>query len=218
MRAIRCVLSWVGRRRLVEATAGIVVSVVILAGALASPPETPGTGTINGVVRHPSVAQFETVVYIDEDNIPGGKPKTPPQAVLDQKRNEFIPRVLPVVVGTKVDFINSDPFDHNVFSPEEDYDLGLISPGERLTHKFKTPGIYRQLCRIHPQMLGFILVLKNVFFAKTDKEGRFRIEDVPAGTWHLKVWNEKLGPADLEKRYPVKVQPDQVVWVELEIK
>jgi uncharacterized GH25 family protein len=67
-------------------------------------------------------------------------------------------------------------------------------------------------------MLGFILVLKNVFFAKTDKEGRFRIEDVPAGTWHLKVWNEKLGPADLEKRYPVKVQPDQVVWVELEIK
>ena len=180
-----------------------------------SPPAASGAGVVTGVVRHPSVAQFETIVYIDDD-VPGGKPTAPPTAVMDQKGKTFIPRVLPVVVGTKVEFLNSDPFDHNIYSPEGGYDLGMMGPGTRVAYTFKKPGVYTQLCRPHPEMLAFVVVLKNAFFAKVDKEGRFRIEGVPAGTWHLKVWNERLKPQEAERRYTVEVRAGQEVSVTLE--
>ncbi|GBC85345.1 Cytochrome c-L [bacterium HR11] len=180
-----------------------------------STPATSGTGVITGVVRHASVAQFETVVYIDDD-VPGWKPSGPLTAVMDQKDKTFIPHVLPVVVGTKVEFLNSDPFEHNVYSPEGGYDLGMAPQGKKIVYTFKKPGVYTQLCRPHPEMLAFVVVLKNPFFAKTDKEGRFRIEGVPAGTWHLKVWNERLKPQEAEKRYTVEVRAGQEVSVTLE--
>lgn len=157
----------------------------------------------------------DAVVYLTSKN---PTPVTPPSkpAVIDQVEMTFVPHVLPVVVGTKVEFLNSDPFEHNVYSPEGGYDLGMAPQGKKIAYTFKKPGVYTQLCRPHPEMLAFVVVLKNPFFAKTDKEGRFRIEGVPAGTWHLKVWNERLKPREAEKRFTVEVRAGQEVSVTLE--
>jgi plastocyanin len=161
------------------------------------------SGVIEGSVTH-GRGNGDLVVYIS--SAPGTF--APPSAHLhmDQKKMMFTPHVLPVVVGTTVDFSNSDAVAHNVFSPDnEGYNLGTWPKGESHSYTFKKPGVYNQLCSIHPEMLGFVVVLQNPFFAVSQKDGHFSIPNVPPGQYVLKVWGEKLKKADKDKTFPIKV-------------
>lgn len=173
------------------------------------------TAAVNGVVNHSSVKKYPTIVYIEE--IPGRQFASPEKhAAMDQKGKVFLPHVLPILVGTTVDFLNSDAFDHNVFSPDgESYDLGKWGQGEKRSHTFSKPGVYTQLCKVHPEMVGYILVLKTPHFALADKEGRFRIPEVPVGTWTLKVWNERLRPGQLKKSFSIAVSAGREASLEI---
>ena len=112
---------------------------------------------------------------------------------IDQKRMTFLPHVLPVVRGTTVRFLNSDGVRHNVFSPEGRYNLGTWRRDGR-DHTFSTPGVYTQLCRLHPDMAAFVVVLDTPYFATTDEKGAFQIAGVPAGKYTLVAWSEKAKP------------------------
>ncbi|HVR86139.1 MAG TPA: hypothetical protein VMU54_17585 [Planctomycetota bacterium] len=173
-------------------------------------------GSISGTCQHSSVKKFPTLVYIDA--MPGKDFKAPEKpAVMDQKNKEFIPRVLPILVGTSVDFVNNDDFEHNVFSPDgEGYNLGNWGKSQKRSRLFNTPGVYVQLCKVHPEMVSYIVVLKTPYFAMTDPEGKFKIAGVPAGNWKVKMWNERLKPKQLEMLYDVKVEEGKDA--ELEIK
>ncbi len=109
---------------------------------------------------------------------------------------QFIPHVLPIVTGTTVRFLNSDPTPHNVFSPDnEKYNLGTWPQKQTKDYTFnkctKYPCVYTQLCRVHTEMEAFIVLLQNPFFAVTDKEGKYEIANVPPGTYQLAVWHAK---------------------------
>lgn len=174
-----------------------------------------GTGIIRGTVNHFSVKKVPSVVYIEE--MPG-KEFTPPSPnpVLNQKSMAFAPRLLPILVGTTVEFRNEDDFKHNVFSPDgEEYNLGDWGKGEMRSYTFKQPGAYVQLCKLHPEMVGYIVVLKTPYFAVTDKEGKFRMTDVPAGSWKFKVWNERLKAKELGAAHEVKVEEGKETEVEI---
>jgi hypothetical protein len=104
--------------------------------------------------------------------------------------------VLPVIAGATVRFLNDDPTAHNVFSPDnEKFNLGTWPQGQTKEYTFskctKFPSVYTLLCRVHPEMEGFIVVLQNPFFAVTGKDGRYTIEGVPAGSYTLAVWHAK---------------------------
>jgi plastocyanin len=170
--------------------------------------------TIKGVVKNPWVAKFPIVVYIDE--IPGQTftPKNHP--IMDQKNKEFIPRVLPVLVGSTVDFTNQDDMEHNVLSPDnEGYDLGNAGKGVVLSYTFKNPGVYAQLCRLHPEMVGYIVVVKTPYYTLTDEQGNFKLEDVPPGQHKLKVWGERLKVTQLRKEFFVTVEPGKEASIEI---
>ncbi len=127
-------------------------------------------------------------------------------AHVDQKNMKFVPRVLPVVAGATVDFVNSDSVNHNVFSPDnEGYNLGTWSKGEKRSYTFKREGVYTQLCSLHPEMEAFILVLGNPYFAIAAADGHFSIANVPAGHYVLQVWGEKLKGPEKKKTFPVDV-------------
>lgn len=151
----------------------------------------------------------DAVVYIDE--IPG-KTFAPPKehAVMDQKNMAFVPHVLPVVVGTTVDFLNSDDVLHNVFTPDKcagKFNLGSWPKGQVRSYTFKEPGcVAVLLCNVHPEMEAYVVVLQNPYFAKTGKTGEFVIKDVPAGKYTLKVWHEKLKTKPQEVTVPAKGQ------------
>jgi plastocyanin len=128
--------------------------------------------------------------------------------IMDQQNLEFIPHILPVPVGATVHFPNNDKVDHNVFSMSraKKFNLGSYKPGESKTVVFDQPGIVEMRCDVHAEMAAYILVLKNPYFAVTDKAGRFKIPDpdflkkvgltganhLPAGKYFVKTWHEKV--------------------------
>jgi hypothetical protein len=75
------------------------------------------------------------------------------------------------------------------------FNLGLYGAGVTKTQTFDTLGEVPLLCNVHPEMLGYVIVLQNPFCALTDTGGKFQIKNVPPGTYQLKVWNEKLEEA-----------------------
>jgi plastocyanin len=174
----------------------VFVGAAVLAAAVVSFNGTLGAAgsAIAGTVKVTGVASSaDAVVYVQQapGTFPPGKPVD-----MDQRKMQFIPHVLGVVTGTVVKFINSDPTPHNVFSPDnEKYNLGTWPQGQAKDYTFskctKVPCVYTQLCRVHPEMEGFIVVLQNPFFAVTDKAGRYEIPNVPPGGYTLAVWHAK---------------------------
>lgn len=148
-------------------------------------------GTIAGTVNT-KIKRFSKDVVVHIVQAPGQFAPPKEHLAMDQKNMVFIPHVLPVVVGATVDFLNSDSVAHNVFSPDgEKYNLGTWPKGEMRSHTFKNLGEYAQLCNVHPEMLAYVLVLQNPFLAVTGKDGAYKIENVPAGTYALRAWSEK---------------------------
>ncbi len=113
----------------------------------------------------------------------------------------FSPHVLPVMVGTTVEWPNDDDIYHNVFSMSDakQFDLGLYKgnpPDKRVT--FNKAGRVDVFCSIHENMHCVVLVLPNPYFATADENGDYKIPNVPPGTYQLKAWHERL-PADEEQ-------------------
>jgi len=129
------------------------------------------------------------VVYL-EGSFP--RPASLPTKEVAQKDLTFIPSLLPVRVGTKVEFPNLDDTYHNIFSysPPKRFDLGRYRPDERPipTQVFDKPGLVILRCDIHEHMRGLILVLNTPYFVMTDTNGHFRLDGLPAGHYTLKAW------------------------------
>jgi plastocyanin len=129
------------------------------------------------------------VVYL-EGNFP--RPASLPTTKVEQKDLTFVPALLPIEVGTKVQFPNLDDQYHNIFSysPAKRFDLGRYRPEERPIPSvmFDRPGLVTLRCDIHEHMRGLILVLSTPYFAMTDTAGHFRLDKLPAGRHTLKAW------------------------------
>ncbi|MEY2525947.1 MAG: hypothetical protein QOE73_718 [Verrucomicrobiota bacterium] len=129
------------------------------------------------------------VVYLD-----GSFPKSTSHSTqqVAQKDLAFLPSLLPVRVGTRVEFPNLDDSYHSIFSysPAKRFDLGRYRPEERPipSEIFDTPGLVTLRCDIHEHMRGLILVLDTPYFVMTDAEGRFRLSGLPSGRYTLKAW------------------------------
>jgi plastocyanin len=123
---------------------------------------------------------------------------TPSKEVVTEKVTQkdamFHPHVMPVVVGTEVRWPNKDDIFHNVFSISDakNFDLGLYKDPEVGKVTFDKAGRVDVFCSIHSQMNCVILVLQNPFFAATDSKGAYRITNIPAGTYKVKAWHERL--------------------------
>jgi plastocyanin len=138
----------------------------------------------------------DVVVYVDGVK---SKPK-PARATVTMKGKSFLPRVVAVAVGGTVDFPNEDPIFHNVFSVsgENRFDLDLYKRPKSGSWTFQHPGVVRVYCNIHPQMSAVVVVRDNPYFTKAGADGSFVIEDVPAGKYELKAWQERAGEGSVE--------------------
>lgn len=151
-------------------------------------------GDIEGTVTFAdSMNADNCIVYINQVN----EVFEPPSgaAVMDQVNLEFRPHVLPIIVGTRVDFLNSDKVLHNVFTPSVcggKLDLGTWAKGEIRSYVFKEKGcVSVMLCNVHPEMEAWILVLQNSYYTAVLDDGSYLIENVPPGNYELIAWHER---------------------------
>ena len=150
-----------------------------------------GAGGVQGTVTVTGGrTNADVVVSLVKEGLPLVAPPAPLE--MDQKALKFTPHVLAVVRGTTIRFLNNDIEDHNVYSPEGGYNLGTWPPGQTRDQVFDKTGVYTQLCRVHPDMEAFIVVLDTPYFAVTDAAGRFTIADVPPGSYTLTTWGKRL--------------------------
>ncbi len=151
-------------------------------------------GTIEGRVRSTGPAVNLSNFVVSVEDIQGVFPAPQQPAVMQQIELRFVPHVLAIQVGATVEFPNSDPVSHNVFSisPAKRFNLGLYPRGGKRQIKFDQPGVVELLCNVHLEMSGYIVVLKNPYFSRTGSDGTFRIAGVPAGRYRLRCWYENL--------------------------
>jgi plastocyanin len=151
------------------------------------------------------------VVYLDGSF---AKPTSPPTKQVVQKNLTFIPSLLPVRVGTKVEFPNLDDTYHSIFSysPAKRFDLGRYRPEERPipAQVFDKSGLVTLRCDIHEHMRGLILVLNTPYFVMTDTDGHFRLDGLPAGHHTLKAWIDSR----TTREKPVELKSGQTLEVD----
>jgi plastocyanin len=140
-----------------------------------------------------------SVVYLDPAPRAAFDTREEPRPRMDQKDETFMPHVLAIVAGTTVDFPNSDHTYHNVFSlsKTKTFDLGRYAVGHSKAIRFDRPGIVRVFCDIHSHMSAFILVFAHRYFSVSDRDGMYRLDNVPPGAYTVVAWNES---APLESR------------------
>ncbi len=147
------------------------------------------------------------VVWIDGTRRPitGPTPQPARSSEMKQASKRFQPRVVAVPKNSTVEFPNADPIYHNVFSVSgaNRFDLGLYRSGASKPRTFEEAGLVRVYCNIHPQMVGFVMVVDSDYLAVTPASGAFELANVPAGTRVLRVWHEEA-PAELSIPITVK--------------
>jgi plastocyanin len=152
----------------------------------------PGVSELGTPPARDVTDRLRSVVYLETAPRGAFEPDEGGRAVMDQRNETFVPHMLAITTGTTVEFPNSDKFYHNVFSLSKarKFDLGRYAAGRAKAVRFEQPGIVRVFCDIHSHMNAFILVFSHPFFALTDSDGRYRIENIPPGTYNVVAWNE----------------------------
>jgi plastocyanin len=166
------------------------------------------------IVAHGGVLSTEppvAVVYL-EGSFP--KSPSPPTKQVGQKDLTFVPSLLPVQVGTKIEFPNFDDTYHSIFSysPAKRFDLGRYRPEQRPipSEVFDKPGLVTLRCDIHEHMRGLVLVLDTPHFVVSDAEGRYRLRGLPAGKFVLKAWID----SQTTREHPVELKNGETVHVD----
>lgn len=165
---------------------------------LVMPPTTPppsGVYPSRRVSRPaPRGSEISNVVVFLKD-VPRDADVEGTHATIMQKDEAFVPRVVAVTRGSTIDFPNSDPFFHNVFSLSRgnSFDLGRYPRGETRARRFATAGLVKVYCHIHSHMTASIMVLDHPYFRIPSSDGSFAIDGVPPGTYQVSAWHERIG-------------------------
>ena len=186
-------------------------------------------GNIKGALKVKGLRTPENILVYLSKAPPAAEDLSKAKFVMDQRNLEFVPQVLPILVGATVDFPNNDKVDHNVFSMSrtKKFNLGSYTAGESKSLVFDKPGIVELRCDVHAEMAAYILVMKNPYFAVTDKQGQFEIpdsshleqtgltgvKDLAPGKYFIKSWHQKLK----SQKQAVVVPENGVVTIQLDL-
>lgn len=147
------------------------------------------TGRVRILGRAPS-ALVETIVYAER--LDSATPVRPGSYVIAQRNRSFVPSVVAVPLGSKIEFPNADMIFHNVFSLSrpDPFDLGLYRGGASHSRVFSQSGTFLLFCNIHPDMSAAILVLPTSYIANTNQQGNYKLE-LPVGRYRLVAWSPR---------------------------
>jgi plastocyanin len=118
-------------------------------------------------------------------------------AVIDQNGCIYVPHVLGVMVGQKLDILNSDGTLHNIHAlpkVNKEFNNAMPRSKKRMTVQFdKSEAPFKIKCDVHPWMGAFIGVFDHPYFAVTGDDGSYVISGLEPGVYVIEAWHEKLG-------------------------
>ena len=183
----------------------------------AAPPAPTGSEPVN---------EFERMVVIlepakeakngDGRSLP---PKAPVTATLDQHGARFEPDLIAIPVGSTVEFPNSDPIFHNVFSlsKAQPFDLGYYPQGQSRSVQFNRPGVVQVYCHIHANMYAAIVITASPWFQKPAADGSFSFSGVPPGRYHLIAWHKIAGLHKVDVEVPASGSAEATIRVPVDM-
>lgn len=128
-----------------------------------------------------------------------------PAAKLDQKGCEYVPQILAVQTGQKIQVKNSDPVLHNIHdvpgpvAGNQEFNQAQAPSQPDLTFSFSKPEEFLKFkCDVHPWMFAWVSIFDHPYFAISGKDGTFKIANVPAGKYTLQAAHRKAGKATIE--------------------
>jgi hypothetical protein len=118
-------------------------------------------------------------------------------ARIDQKDCRYHPHVFGMRVNQPLEILNSDPTLHNIHAlpkKNSEFNTGQPIQGMKMTHTFDKPEVMVPFkCDVHGWMNAYVGVLDHPYYAVTKDDGKFELKDLPAGTYTIEAWHEKLG-------------------------
>jgi len=147
----------------------------------------------------------DVFVYISK-GLEGKKFPVPTEPIeILQEGCNFMPYVSGAMIGQTVRFKNLDPVLHNIHGMpkvdgNQEFNFAQTSQGEvndtKWTQSITKPEVLVKVkCDVHPWMFAYVGVLDHPFFAVTDKDGHFKIANVPPGTYTLTAYHLKANGA-----------------------
>jgi plastocyanin len=140
------------------------------------------------------------IIVSVKSGLPAGKTYPAPTEafVMDQSGCQYKPHVFALQVGQPLKILNSDGVLHNVHAlPKVNGQFNMAMPATRkeAEHKFEKvePNAFPVKCDVHPWMTAHVSVFDHPYFNVTKEDGKFTIKDLPAGTYEIEAWHEKLG-------------------------
>ncbi len=124
-------------------------------------------------------------------------PVPPEPVVIDQQGCQYFPHVAGVMVGQVLKILNPDGTLHNVHAmgkANPEFNLAMPKFRTETTKIFDKPEFAIPFkCDVHPWMSAYVSVMPHPYFNVTLENGKYTIADLPAGTYEIEAWHEKLG-------------------------
>jgi hypothetical protein len=150
---------------------------------------------------------------VDLIEVPAGKPVPRDPVMLDNSKCAFVPHVRSATVGQTLEIHNSDPFLHDAHAwlgTRSLFNVGIL-PGHTTHQPLADAGLIHINCNVrHTWMHAYVFVADDPYHAVTGADGRFTIDQVPPGTYTVRVWHELLGSIDR----PVTVEGGKTAQVD----
>jgi plastocyanin len=128
--------------------------------------------------------------------------------VVDQEKCMYRPRVQGAVKGQPIQIKNSDGTLHNVHTyvgQKTLFNKAQPPKAAPIAAEASQEGVIKFKCDVHPWMTGYVVVSESAHFATSGADGAFTLKDVPAGTYTVEAWHEKLGTQETQ----VTVKPGE---------
>jgi plastocyanin len=168
---------------------------VFLAILLAGAPARAGTVDIDISDQQGRPAPNAVVALISQAD-PAAVGHLPAEAIIDQRRETFIPLVTILRKGGHVIFTNNDTTMHQVysFSPIKQFEFELDQGRRSEPVVFDKPGVAAIGCNIHDHMITYVYVADTPWAALTDAKGHAQLSGVPSGSYRVEAWHPRLLP------------------------
>lgn len=214
-----------GVKKIDPATAGTVSGVVKFEGTAPTPEAIDMSGTPDCAKNSTGQAFKEDVVVKDGKvqfafvyvDIKDAYEVPAEPAMIDQVGCRYVPHVMGIQAGQKIQIKSSDPTLHNVhyLGKENGEDnFGMNKPGVKEKTFLAEDAMLKFKCDVHPWMGAWVGVKNHPFFATSAADGSYTIKNVPAGEYDLVIHHEKLG----EQRVKVKVEAGKATTQDFTLK